>query len=155
MSQKYDSRLIGNIGNPVLAEKQITKKTIFVIEASSYQLDYSQIFTSKYALILNISPDHLERHKNLKNYVNAKFKLLNSQTNKSIALVKENDPLFFYKKILNFSKKNLISNGTIYFEINENFSKQVNKLLKKEGFHDIIVRKDLRGKYRMVKATKK
>ena len=69
--------------------------------------------------------------------------------------VKENDPLFFYKKILNFSKKNLISNGTIYFEINENFSKQVNKLLKKEGFHDIIVRKDFRGKYRMVKATKK
>lgn len=69
--------------------------------------------------------------------------------------VKENDPLFFYKKILNFSKKNLISNGTIYFEINENFSKQVNKLLKKEGFHDIIVRKDFRGKYRMVKAIKK
>ena len=30
-----------------------------------------------------------------------------------------------------------------------------NKLLKKEGFHDIIVRKDFRGKYRMVKATKK
>lgn len=69
--------------------------------------------------------------------------------------VKENDPLFFYNKILNFSKKNLISNGTIYFEINENFSKQVNKLLKKEGFHDIIVRKDFRGKYRMVKAIKK
>lgn len=69
--------------------------------------------------------------------------------------VKENDPLFFYNKILNFSKKNLISNGTIYFEINENFSKQVNKLLKKEGFHDIIVRKDFRGKYRMIKATKK
>ena len=37
----------------------------------------------------------------------------------------------------------------------KNFSKQVNKLLKKEGFHDIIVRKDFRGKYRMVKATKK
>ena len=69
--------------------------------------------------------------------------------------VKENDPLFFYKKILNFSKKNLISNGTIYFEINESFSKEVSKLLKKEGFHDIIVRKDFRGKYRMVKATKK
>ena len=90
MSQKYDSRLIGNIGNPVLSERRITKKTIFVIEASSYQLDYNKIFTSKYALILNISPDHLERHKNLKNYVNAKFKLLDSQTNKAIALVKEN-----------------------------------------------------------------
>ena len=45
------------------------KKSIFVIEASSYQLDYSQLFTSKYAVILNISPDHLERHKTLKNYI--------------------------------------------------------------------------------------
>jgi len=91
--QKYDTRLIGNIGNPALSEKKITKKTIFVIEASSYQLDYSKIFTSKYALIINISPDHLERHKNLKNYIKAKFKLLASQTSRSIALVKKNDSL--------------------------------------------------------------
>ena len=95
MGQKYDSRLIGNIGNPALSEKQITKKTVFVIEASSYQLDYSKIFTSKYALILNITPDHLERHKNLKNYVNAKFKLLDSQSIRSIALVKDNDQDYF------------------------------------------------------------
>ena len=93
VDQKYDARLIGNIGNPVLSEKKITKKTVFVIEASSYQLDYSKVFTSKYAIILNISPDHLERHKNLKNYVNAKFKLLASQPNKFIAFVKKNDPL--------------------------------------------------------------
>ena len=91
--QKYDVRLIGNIGNPVLSEKKITKKTIFVIEVSSYQLDYSKIFTSKYAVILNISPDHIERHKNLKNYINAKFKLLVSQSNESIAFVKKNDLL--------------------------------------------------------------
>ena len=95
--QKIDSRLIGNIGNPALSEKKISKKTFFVIEASSYQLDYSKIFTSKYAVILNISPDHIERHKNLTNYVNAKFKLLDSQTNKSFAFVKKNDPLI--KKI--------------------------------------------------------
>jgi len=93
LDQKYDARLIGNIGNPALSEKRITKRTIFVIEASSYQLDYSKIFTSKYAAILNISPDHIERHKNLKNYVRAKFKLLFSQSNKSIAFVKKNDLL--------------------------------------------------------------
>ena len=102
VDQKYDARLIGNIGNPALSEKKITKKTIFVIEASSYQLDYSKVFTSKYAIILNISPDHLERHKNLKNYVNAKFKLLASQPSKSIAFVKKNDSLI--NEIIN--KKN-------------------------------------------------
>jgi UDP-N-acetylmuramoylalanine--D-glutamate ligase len=96
--QKRDVRLIGNIGNPALSEKKISKKTFFVIEASSYQLEYSKIFSAKYAVILNISADHIERHKNLTNYVNAKFKLLDSQANKSFAFVKKNDQLI-YKKI--------------------------------------------------------
>ena len=91
--QKKDVRLIGNIGNPVLSEKKISKKTFFVIEVSSYQLEYSKIFSAKYAVILNISVDHIERHKNLTNYVNAKFKLLDSQNNKSFAFVKKNDQL--------------------------------------------------------------
>ena len=91
--QKRDVRLIGNIGNPALSEKKISKKTLFVIEASSYQLDYSKIFSSKYAAILNISADHIERHKSLANYVNAKFKLLDSQTRQSFAYVKKNDKI--------------------------------------------------------------
>jgi UDP-N-acetylmuramoylalanine--D-glutamate ligase len=107
VDQKYDSRLIGNIGNPVLSETRITKKTIFVIEASSYQLDYSKIFNTKYAVILNISPDHIERHKNLKNYINAKFKLLVSQSNKSTAFVKKND-LLISRKINNSNFKQTI-----------------------------------------------
>ena len=91
LDQKIDVRLIGNIGNAALSEKKISKKTFFVIEASSYQLDYSKIFTSKYAVILNISTDHIERHKNFKNYLRAKFKLLTSQSQKSFAYVKKND----------------------------------------------------------------
>jgi UDP-N-acetylmuramoylalanine--D-glutamate ligase len=104
LDQNYDCRLIGNIGNPALSEKKITKNTFFVIEASSYQLDYSKLFTSKYSVILNISPDHIERHKNLKNYINAKFNLLNSQTNESTAFVKKNDLLI--NKKLNSKKYN-------------------------------------------------
>ena len=93
IDQKKDVRLIGNIGNPALSEKKISKKTFFVIEVSSYQLEYSKIFSAKYAVILNISTDHIERHKNLTNYVNAKFKLLDSQNNKSFAFVKKNNQL--------------------------------------------------------------
>ena len=91
VDQNRDVRLVGNIGNPVLSEKKISKKTFFVIEASSYQLDYSKIFSTKYGVILNISADHIERHRSLTNYVNAKFKLLDSQTRQSFAYVKEND----------------------------------------------------------------
>ena len=84
---KKDSRLCGNIGNPILLEKNVSKKTIFVIEASSYQIDYSKIFKTNYAIILNISPDHLERHNSIKNYVYAKFKLIKNQSKKDFAYI--------------------------------------------------------------------
>ena len=102
--QKIDARLVGNIGNPILSENKVKKKTIFVVEASSYQLDYSKIFTSKYAVILNLSPDHIERHKTLNNYIKAKFKLLRNQSEKHVSFIKKNDLL-----ILKELKKNKFS----------------------------------------------
>ena len=89
--QKFDVRLVGNIGNPILLEKNVTKKTVFVIEASSYQLDYSKIFRANIAAILNISPDHLERHGTLKKYIEAKFKLIKNQTKKDYAILNTNN----------------------------------------------------------------
>ena len=47
LNQKFDVKLVGNIGNPILSVKNVKKKTIFVIEASSYQLEYSKIFKIK------------------------------------------------------------------------------------------------------------
>ena len=93
--QMTDVRLVGNIGNPILSEKKITDKTTFVIEASSYQLEYSKLFRSNISAILNISPDHLERHKTLKNYIKAKFKIIKNQTKKDYAILNANN---FYIK---------------------------------------------------------
>ena len=101
---KFDVKLAGNIGVPILSVKNIKKKTLFVIEASSYQLDYSKIFKSKIAVILNLAPDHLERHKTIKNYLKAKFKLLNNQSKGHIAFVKKKDPLI--KKEIKSNKFN-------------------------------------------------
>ena len=61
-------------------------------------MEYSKIFRSKYALILNLSPDHIERHKTMKNYVKAKFKLLKNQLKGHYAFVKKND-LFIQKEL--------------------------------------------------------
>ena len=130
IDQKKDVRLIGNIGNPALSEKKISKKTFFVIEVSSYQLEYSKIFSAKYAVILNISSDHIERHKNLTNYVNAKFKLLDSQSNKSFAFVKKNDQLI-NKKI----KKNKFK-PKIYKVDTLNMNKLSNQLNNKYFISD-------------------
>ena len=98
LQQKFDVRLVGNIGNPILSVKKVKKKTIFIVEASSYQLEYSKIFRSKYALILNLSPDHIERHKTINNYIKAKFKLLKNQLKGHYAFVKKDD-LLINKKL--------------------------------------------------------
>ncbi len=100
--QNFDVKLAGNIGKPILSVNSVKKKTIFVIEASSYQLEYSKIFKSKYAVILNISPDHIERHKSLTNYIKSKFKLLKNQLKGNIAFVKKND--FLINKELRSNK---------------------------------------------------
>ena len=106
--QGYDIKLAGNIGYPILSIKNIKPKSIFVIEASSYQLQYSKIFSSKYSTILNIKPDHLERHKTLKEYIKTKFKLINNQKSNSISFVNK-----FDKNINEFLKKNTFKSKII------------------------------------------
>ena len=130
IDQKRDSRLIGNIGNPVLSERNITKKTIFVIEASSYQLDHSKVFRSKYAVILNITLDHIERHKSLENYVNAKFKLLKSQIKGSFAYVKKDDELITKKLKKNKYRSKILRVQT------SNLNKKLNKITNKYFISD-------------------
>ena len=102
LHQKFHVKLVGNIGKPILSLNKVKPKTIFIIEASSYQLEYSRIFKSKFAAILNISPDHIERHKTVERYISAKFKLLKHQSKQSLCFVKKNDKLI--KKGLKITK---------------------------------------------------
>ena len=120
--QKKDVRLVGNIGNAILNEKKISKKTIFVIEISSYQIEYSKYFQANYAAILNISPDHLERHGNFNNYAKTKFKLVESQTKKDYAFFDKKNK--YLKKFLN--KKKL--NTKIINISKKSYIKEINKI---------------------------
>ena len=125
LKQKFDVRLVGNIGNPILSSKNIKRKTIFIVEASSYQLEYSKLFKTKYAVILNLSPDHLDRHKTLKNYVKAKFKLLSKQSKKNISFVKKNDPLIEREIKTNKFKSKIIKVDT---KEESSFLKKINNI---------------------------
>ena len=120
--QKKDVRLVGNIGNPVLLEKKVTNKTVFVIEASSYQLEYSKLFKSNISLILNISPDHLERHRTISKYVGAKFKLVKNQSKKDLALLNTKD--YYIKRELK-SKKFLPKIKKVRKDINKTLLKKI------------------------------
>tara|TARA_Y100000591_G_scaffold333234_1_gene374863 strand:+ start:6870 stop:8156 length:1287 start_codon:yes stop_codon:yes gene_type:complete len=162
LKHKFDVRLVGNIGFPILASKKIKKKTIFVIEASSYQLEYSKIFKSKYAVILNIYPDHIERHKNINNYINSKFKLLKNQSFGHFSFIKKNDPLIrrglkknkLRSKLIKVDtdrKNNYLSNiKNKYFNIETNrenlcFLLQISKKLKLKNNLILDVLKNFRG----------
>ena len=132
LKKKYkDVRLVGNIGKPILSEKNIKSNTLFVIEASSYQIDYSKYFKTDYAIILNISPDHLERHRTFDNYIESKFKLLKKQDKNGYAYIDKNNS-YINKKL----KKNKIKSKI--FKINSNlqalFSKKItNKYFENEN----------------------
>lgn len=67
--------------------------------------------------------------------------------------VEDNDVLIFYKKIAELSRKNLLPNGQLYFEINQYLGKEMIDLLEKENFKNIKLRKDIYGNDRMTKAV--
>jgi len=98
-SSKLDVRLVGNIGKPPLGETKIKKKTIFIIEASSYQICYNKYFKADYAAILNLNVDHLERHGNIDNYAKAKIKLICDQKKNKLSLI-EKESQIINKNIL-------------------------------------------------------
>ncbi len=120
-----DVRLTGNIGYPILMEKKIKDNTIFVIEASSYQLDYSKYFRSKYSIILNLNPDHLERHGSFKNYATAKFKIVKSQSNNDFTFI-DNGNNFLNKLV----KKNKIKSKIIKIDYlkNKKYFRKINNI---------------------------
>lgn len=68
--------------------------------------------------------------------------------------VPKNDPLLFYKVIAGHASFMLQKNGMLFLEINENFGQETVALLQEKGFAKIELRKDFRGKDRMVKAVK-
>tara|TARA_B100001971_G_scaffold64109_1_gene59011 strand:+ start:533 stop:1825 length:1293 start_codon:yes stop_codon:yes gene_type:complete len=143
--QNKDVKLVGNIGIPVLSKNKIKSSTIFVIEASSYQIDYSQYFKTDYAFILNISPDHLERHKSIQKYTQAKFKLILNQNKNFCAFVENNK--YLNRQIKKYKVRSKI------IKINKNDNK-IKKLIFNSYFDNINNLKNLTFILRFAKVYK-
>ena len=69
--------------------------------------------------------------------------------------VPDSDPLIFFRAILEFAQLKLQPGGDIFFEINERFGEQMVQLLEEFNYYNIILRKDINNKDRMIKGTKK
>ena len=86
-----DVRVGGNIGVGVLALNDMHGGAVYVLELSSYQLDLTSSLKPDVAVILNISPDHLERHGSMEGYVAAKRRILANQGKGDTAVIGVDD----------------------------------------------------------------
>lgn len=89
-----DVGLAGNIGNSLALQVAQEDHAYYVIELSSFQLDNCYDFKADIAILLNITPDHLDRYDHLfQNYVDAKFRITQNQTEKDAFIYWSEDPV--------------------------------------------------------------
>ncbi len=86
--------LAGNVGKSMALQVARENHDVYVIELSSFQLENMYDFRANIAVILNITPDHLDRYDyEMQNYVNAKFRILNNLTTKDAFIYWQDDPV--------------------------------------------------------------
>ena len=86
--------LAGNVGKSLALQVATEKHDVYVIELSSFQLDNMYDFKANIAVLMNITPDHLDRYDHkMENYVAAKFRILQNQTGDDSFIFWENDPI--------------------------------------------------------------
>jgi UDP-N-acetylmuramoylalanine--D-glutamate ligase len=136
----------GNIGRPFAGEiEKVDKNSVVILETSSFQLEYIDKFKPKLGIILNVSPNHLDRYKELNDYVQTKWLIFKNQLKADFAILNYSDLSLrklsrrLKSKILFFGKnKNLctayLSNDFIYIK-NKKFCSL--KEIKIKGKHNL------------------
>ncbi len=128
VSKKYEAGAYGNIGMP-LSDAHNIKLDYLVCEVSSFQLETTCMFTPYISVILNIAEDHLDRHKNMENYIKCKLGLLKNCTENSLIVLNADDKIIMERTAGMKAKKYYISmyekvkgvyihNGKIYACLN-------------------------------------
>jgi UDP-N-acetylmuramoylalanine--D-glutamate ligase len=81
----------GNIGTPILDLEPLAEGGVYVIEMSSYQIDLTHTLKPDLAILLNVAPDHLDRHGTIENYAAVKRRLLEGQSADGLAIIGVDD----------------------------------------------------------------
>ena len=90
----YDAGLAGNIGNSLALQVAEDPHEYYIIELSSFQLDNMYNFRANIAILLNITPDHLDRYGfEMQNYVDAKMRIIQNQTPQDAFIYWADDPI--------------------------------------------------------------
>ena len=90
----YDAGLAGNIGRSLALQVAEDPHEYYIIELSSFQLDNMYDFRANVAVLLNITPDHLDRYQNnMQNYVDSKMRIIRNQTPEDAFIYWNDDPI--------------------------------------------------------------
>jgi len=101
--------LAGNVGQSLALQVATSTCDYYIVELSSFQLDGMKEFKADIAILLNITPDHLDRYEyNFQNYVDSKFRITQNQTEQDAFIFWENDPVI----LAELKKRNIHS--TLY-----------------------------------------
>ncbi len=125
---KYPTLVGGNIGTPAITfVDRAQPNTWTVLEVSSFQLETIVSFRPRIAVVLNITPDHLDRHKTFANYVNAKARIFENQQPEDLAVLNADDPttadlasrtraqMFWFSRKKEVEKGAFVRGGSIFF----------------------------------------
>lgn len=133
-----DVKVVGNIGIPYTSvAADTTEDTVTVAEISSFQLETTHEFAPKVSAILNITPDHLDRHHTMETYIEAKESVTKKQTATDTCVLNYEDEVLrtfgeqLHTKVLFFSSRRKLEYG-LYLEGEEIF------YADEQGVHPVI-----------------
>lgn len=107
--------LAGNVGNSLARQVALSNYDYYVIELSSFQLDDMYDFKAEIAVMLNITPDHLDRYNHeMQNYINSKFRIIQNQSESDFFIFNSDD-----ENIRNELKHRNIKSSMLPFSLNE------------------------------------
>lgn len=140
LEKKYNVFVGGNIGTPALMRFLPYEEYDFsVLELSSFQLETVDKFYADIAVILNITPDHLDRYKSLDEYITAKLKILKNQKESQIVIVNGAYEILKNLKVKGdkvvFQKESIISNGKLKVKWKDRELKLELDRIKLKGYH--------------------
>ena len=144
--------LAGNVGKSLAYQVATEKHDVYVIELSSFQLDNMYEFKANIAVLLNITPDHLDRYDyKMENYVAAKFRIIQNQTEEDSFIFWQDDPIIaaqlknlkIESQMYPFSEQHhehtsaYLENGELIFDVIKEHLEVPREELALKGLHNL------------------
>jgi UDP-N-acetylmuramoylalanine--D-glutamate ligase len=135
----FPTILAGNIGTPLIScVARMTENTITVLELSSFQLEPIAMFRPNISVFLNLTPDHLDRHRTMELYGAAKARIFENQTAEDAAILNADDPATVayaptVPRVYWFSRKQRAAQGA--------FLRGEEIVFRQEGPEEVVLRR--------------